>query len=63
MINEQKQRVKTRRTPAGFIIEIDPASWAEMMTALSIAIDATRNEPERAASLRKLRTALSEASR
>lgn len=58
MINQQqKLRVKTTWTKDGYRVEMDTASWAELMVALGIAID--HSDQERAASLRKLRSALS----
>ena len=51
------QCVKSRKTLDGWALELDNASWAELMTGLSIAIDYA--DQERAARLRSLRTALS----
>lgn len=64
MSSEQKpRRIKARIVPDGWAIEIDDQSWAEMMTALSIAIETCQRDgdQDRANSLRKLRSALSHA--
>lgn len=61
---EQKRRVKSRRTLNGWILELDSQSWADVMSALSIAIDATsKDDSDRAATFRTLRSALSRAER
>ena len=57
---EQKPRcVKSRRTFNGWIIEMDSQSWADLMSGLSIAIDACRDDLDRARPFKALRTALS----
>ncbi len=56
--------VQVRRTKKGHNIHLDPASWADLMGALSIAIEVIERsglpaERERAARLRALRSELS----
>lgn len=52
------RRIKTRHTLQGVILEMDRVSWAEMMTALGVAIEHAASGDE-AAKLRALRSALS----
>jgi hypothetical protein len=60
MSTQKPLRVVSRKIPACWLLELDTASWAELMTAVSIAIDATsKDEPDRAARLRTLRSQIS----
>lgn len=57
-------RVPSRKKPGGWQIDLGDASWADMMTALALAIDVCDRDglpaaQERAARFRALRTSRS----
>lgn len=61
MSQQQKpRRVKARTLPDGWSIEMDHQTWAEIMTAISIAIDTCErgDDLDRAKNLRALRNTL-----
>jgi hypothetical protein len=59
---EQEPRtIQVRKTPRGWNVQLDSASWAELMTGLSIAIESCEQglDVEWAEKLRALRSAIS----
>ena len=53
------RRIQARKTTDGWQISLDDTSWANVMSALSIAIEASASYPEQQATFRTLRTLLS----
>lgn len=39
MSDARERRVKSKIVPGGWVLELDDQSWAELMTAVSIAIE------------------------
>ena len=64
MSDVRERRVKSKIVPSGRVLELDDQSWAELMTAVSIAFETCEKndlptEQVRAARLRKMRSELS----
>ena len=65
MSDHQEPYVTATKTPSGWKIEMDNAAWVQLLNALTIALSSEArdgNQPN-AMLLRRLRTALSRATR